>query len=96
MSSSAESGGPFSDDTIINFSGMQTATPTASENPYTNATSNSAAALGGNAATEDAATSAQNLGGSVGGIPVMYLVIGGSVLVAGVIGFVILKKKKII
>lgn len=75
---------------------MQTANPTASENPYTNATSNSAAALGGNAATEDAATSAQNLGGSVGGVPTVYIVIGAALLVVAVGGFFAYKhfKKK--
>lgn len=96
-STSAESGGPFSDDTIINFSGQQTATPSNSQNPYTNsdADANAAATLGGGANASSSPLYGDS-DASDSGIPTSYLLIGGAVIVIGIIGFVILKKKKVI
>ena len=45
----ADSGGPFSDDTFINFSGFQTATPSNSQTQTQTPVATSSAAEGGNA-----------------------------------------------
>lgn len=59
-SASADSGGPFSDDTIINFSGGQTATPWQSNTPDVSAVATSSAAEGNAASATQSANGTGN------------------------------------
>jgi hypothetical protein len=90
------SGGPFDADTIINFSGSQTATPSNSENPYQAPAASATAALGGSASGGAAESAAPpvNDATSTFSVPslLFYAAIGLTVLG---IGYFVLKKGKL-